>query len=255
MSRFVLVTTLSMLAGAANAVDSRPFTPFYPSMVTGDFELGLGVFDPPTGSNFGVFTGTARVNVPHQGSLNLEFQLSGHSLYQSGVSSPWAEAYGHAWHRLPSSAWGIFGGTQFAGASLAGPGFMTHAVGAEAKHYIGHVSLGGEGAYLWRSNGGNAWEVAGAANLYLGPNFRIGGGAQYVSGFTADVTTLSIDAEARFAASPMSIWVYGASLRAAGTTSYVALAGFKVFMDAPNSTLMSHEQDVPFWFHGLPPLF
>jgi hypothetical protein len=238
---------MGMLAGVAHAADSRPFYMPQP-IVTGDLELGLGVFDPATGPNMGVFTGTGRANVPIQRSLNLEVQMSGFALHDDGLSMQWTDAYGHAWHRLPSSAWGVFGGSQFGGV-------MTHTVGIEAKHYIGNVSLGGEAAYLWRSVGSSSgWEVAGAVNLYLHPNFRIGGGAQYVSGFAADLTTLALEAELRIPTSPWSVWGYAASFDAGGSTSYVALGGLKVFMDAPGSTLQSHEKDVPFWFHSPPPL-
>jgi hypothetical protein len=236
-----------MLAAAAHAADSRPFYLPQP-VVAGDFELGLGVFDPATGPDLEVFTGTGRVNVPVRGTFNLGFQTSGFALHQNGASMiAWTDAYGHAWHRLPSSAWGVFGGTQF------GPA-LTHTVGVEAKHYLGNVSLGGEAAYLWRSGGADAWEVAGAVNLYLHPNFRIGGAVQYISGFAADLTTLAVDAELRLRGSPWSVWGYATSFSAAGSTSYAALGGFKVFLDAPGSTLQSHEMDVPFWFHAAPPL-
>jgi hypothetical protein len=249
MPRVVLVAALSALAGAAYAADGRGSGPIYSPqpIVTGDVELGLGRFFPALGPDTGVFTGTARANMPIQGSLNVELQTSGNALYLNGASQQWLDVYGHVWQRLPSAAWGLFGGTEFIGS-------MINAVGAEGKMYLGNVSVGGEAARLWTQSAA-AWEVAGNANVYLNPNLRIGAGGQFVTGFGSDLWTWSIDAELRMPGTPWSIWAYGSSLAVSGTTSYVALGGFKWFLDAPNSTLQSHEKDVPFWFKSLPPLF
>jgi hypothetical protein len=247
-----LVAALSVLAGAAYAADRagvqlRQIYPTQP-LLTGDLEVGLGIFHPSAGSDSTVFTTTTRVNVPHQGSLNFEIQTSGNAISSPLGWGQWVDAYGHAWQRLPSSAWGAFGGTEFV------VGTTVSAIGAEAKHYFGNISVGGDVAYLWSGTGSNAWELAGAANLYLNPNFRVGFGAQSVTGFSADIVTLSIDAEVRLPGSPWSIWGYASSVAIGSATSYVALGGFKLFLDAPNSTLQSHEKDVPFWFHSLAPL-
>jgi hypothetical protein len=97
--------------------------------------------------------------------------------------------------------------------------------------------------------------VAGNANFYLNPNFRLGAGVQFIDGFVGgDYLAWNVDAEYRFAGSPWSLWAYYTAFDAAGTTSNAILGGFKWFWDAPNSTLQSHEQDVPFWFKSLVPV-
>src|SRR5689334_9583535 len=112
MQKLVTTAALCALAGAAYAADGFPArAPIYATqpLVTGDIEVGLGRFYPPTRSDVGVFTGTARANMPLQGPMNLELQSSGNALYFSGASMQWMDVYGHAWWRSPSSAWGIFG--------------------------------------------------------------------------------------------------------------------------------------------------
>jgi hypothetical protein len=248
--RIALAAVLAAGAGAAEAADAfGPGAVFLPQpIVTGDLEVGLGIFRPDGGTDTGVFTTTGRANVPLQGSLNVQLQTTGTALFLDGMSMQWTDFYGHVWQRLPTTAWGLFGGTAFLGG-------MVHAAGAEAKVYLGNISLGGEAAYLWTSTGGtNAWEVAGAANMYLDPNTRIGAGIQHITGFASDYTAWNVDIEHRFAGSPWSVWGYFTSIDVAGTSSWAALAGFKWFMDAPNSTLQSHEQDVPFWFKSLIPV-
>ncbi len=246
------VAALCALAGAAQAADGLR-GPVYATqpIVTGDIEVGLGRLNSAGGTNAGVFTGTGRANMPVGGAMNIELQSTANAVYLNGASQQWNDVYAHAWWRSSNSAWGIFGGTEFIGQ-------MLHAVGGEGKLYFGNVSLTGEVARLWTSSTPTSalWEAAGSVNVYLNPNLRIGGGVQVFSGATAtDLWVWSIDAEARFAGAPWSIWGYASSYNANNATSYVALAGFKWFLDAPNSTLQSHEKDVPFWFKSLAPIF
>ena len=60
---------------------------------------------------------------------------------------------------------------------------------------------------------------------------------------------LTADFEHRSATLPVSLWLSATRMRGAGNTNaWIALAGFRIFMDRPGSTLQSHEQDVPFAF-------
>jgi hypothetical protein len=249
MGKIALAAGLSILAGSALAADGKVVPSYMYSplpMVTGDLEVGFGAFTANS-SSVGMFTTTGRASAPIQGPLNFEMQATANALVDNGDSESWGDAYGHAWWRNPSSAWGVFGGAEFAGDIIG-------AVGGEFKHYVGNMSFGGDVAYLW-TGANDGWEISGTGNLYLTPNHRVGLFAQYVSGFGApNAWNVKVDAEARFAGGPWSVWGSLGYLSVDGSNGWNALAGFRMFMDSqPKATLAMHETEVPFRFHSIFP--
>jgi hypothetical protein len=239
---------LLAFANCAIAADAPrgapPLYAGYPT-VAGDLEVGGGVFSS-SGSHLRVFSTTGRVSAP-LGPLNVEIQTTANTLLFSGTSSlNWMDAYAHGWHRTPNSAWGIFGGAEFAGATI-------NSFGVEAKHYLGNVSIGADTAYLWTTYG-HAWEASANADVFFTPNHRVGFAAQYFNGFTAtNIWSLRVDAEARFASSPWSVWGWATHWNSSGTEAWAGLAGFRLYLDAPGSTLQSHGKDVPFYYQSIVP--
>jgi hypothetical protein len=249
ISRTVLVAALMAFATASHAADNRlPYA--QPWSTAADLEVAAGVYHSPAG-HFDVFTTTGRASVPFHGAMNLEVQTTANTLFfGGGTSTTWMDAYAHAWHRTPSSAWGVFGGAEFAGPAIG----TIDSVGIEAKHYLGNISLGGDAAYVWRATPSNrAWEVSATADVYFTPNHRIGLAAQYVKGGSTNVWDVRVDAEARLARTPWSAWAWAAHFNASGVSQWAALAGFRWYIDAPNSTLQSHGQDVPFYYQSVVP--
>jgi hypothetical protein len=239
------VTALLALGGAAHAADALKRGYGASPAVAGDLEVGLGIFRAP-GTDLHVFTATGRVSAPISGSLNFEVQTTANTLLGGVSSLTWMDAYGHAWVRSPTSAWGVFAGSEFAGSTI-------NSVGAEAKHYLGNLSVGADTAYLW-SPAGHAWEASATADIYLTPNHRIGLAAQYFKGFSATkISSVRLDAEARLGASPWSIWGWATRWDSSGTVAWAALGGFRLYLDAPNSTLQSHGADVPFYYQSIVP--
>jgi hypothetical protein len=249
MSRTALAVALVVVATASHAADTRraPFSQAW--VAAADFEVAAGIFHDRSGKNFDVFSTTGRANVPFQGTLNLQLQTTANTLFVGGgASTSWMDAYAHVWHRLPSSAWGVFGGAEFSGATFS-------SLGVEAKHYLGNVSIGGDTAYMWQSiTSTHAWEVSANADLYVTPNHRIGLGAQYIKGFaTTNIWDVRVDAEGRLGGSPWSIWGWAAHFNSSGASSWAVLAGFRWYIDTPNSTLLSHGKDVPFYYQSIVP--
>ena len=52
---------------------------------------------------------------------------------------------------------------------------------------------------------------------------------------------------------PLSVFASANYINEESETGWTALAGFRIFLDQPGSTLQSHEKDVPFTF-ALPTL-
>src|SRR5438105_13634098 len=161
-SRTAFAVALVAWATASHAADTRRTTFVQPWVAAADFEVAGGIFHASTGQRFDVFSTTGRANVPLGGALNIEIQSTANTLFfGGGTSTTWMDAYAHAWHRLPSSAWGVFGGAEFSGVSMS-------SLGVEAKHYFGNVSVGADAAYIWRSAGmSNAWQARANADVYL----------------------------------------------------------------------------------------
>jgi hypothetical protein len=246
MRRTALVAALTALATSSYAADTRaPFN--QPWTAAADIEAAAGVFHGSSGQ-VDVFTTTGRANLPFLGSMNLEVQTTANTLFTGGGSTfSWMDAYAHAWHRAPTSAWGVFGGAQFASATFT-------SLGVEAKHYIGNVSVGGDVAYLWVTpTSTKAWQASANADVYFTPNHRLGFGAQYIKGSSTNMWNLRVDAEGRLAGTPWSLWAWATHFNSSGTTAWAALAGFRWYIDAPNSTLQSHGKDVPFFYQSMLP--
>jgi hypothetical protein len=248
MLKIALAAALTALASSAYAADASKGPPprLIYSGITGDFELAAGVF-ASSGSKFTVLTTTGRFNTPVAGALNLQLQTTTNTVFAGSPSITWTDAYAHAWARLPSSAWGAFGGAEFFFGTIA-------SAGVEAKHYIGNISAGGDVAYLWTS-ASHAWQASATANLFLTPNTRIGVGAQYINGFSGtNIWDVRVDAEMRFAHVPWSVFAWATAFDSSGVAASAGLLGFRWYLDGPNSTLQSHDRDVPFFYQSLIPL-
>jgi len=116
-------------------------------------------------------------------------------------------------------------------------GSMINAAGAEGKGTSATFRSGAEAARLWTQSGVLAWEVAGSANVYLNPNFRIGAGGQFVHRISGSTCGAGYRRRASHAGAPWSVWGYATSYTIASATSYVAARRLQIVLDAPNSTL------------------
>ena len=126
--------------------------------------------------------------------------------------------------------------------------------GGEFKHYLPHASIGAAAALTVASVGSGSetgWTFNGSANFYMNPNHRIGLSAAIITGMPfsgGEPWQVTADFEHRSATLPVSLWLSATRMRTTNGNSWSALAGFRIFMDRPGSTLQSHEKDVPWTF-------
>jgi len=263
----------AMLASTPSNAAAPAFNdPAYGWPVVGELELGVGPFVLSEGSdheNLGIVDGAARANVALPGMWNAEIELTGQSLWdREGDSLSSYGPYVHLWKKLPSAAVGFVGGVGF-GQDVGE--LTTFTTGLEGQVYVGNATIGGQATYNWGSLSSinfNMWNARGYANYYFNPNTKIGADVSYadfsVNGGSAGSATelrLTGVAERRFANTPWSVWGSGsfASLSATGLSEHASvwtgLVGFRLFLDQPNSTLMTHDHEVPFRYDGGMDLF
>lgn len=220
-------------------------------MVVGHLQLGIGYADVGDLSDFfelddsgvGIFVGAGRANVNLGGAWNVQVETGGGALFKDGNSRSAIGATGHVWTRLNSAAVGAFAGATFP------TGLTLGTVGLEGEVYLGAITLGANTSYNWADcSGCDFWNVAGYADFYLTPDWRAGGELRYASADSVDVWGATIDTEYRFSGSPFSLWAEGSydSVDCCGDPDiWAGLVGFRVFMDAPGTTLHQHDMEVP----------
>jgi hypothetical protein len=247
----------------------RPVVPVAPAVVSpvaaGDLLMGFGPLwfdDAPSDLHFWQFMSSGRANLPLGARWNLEAEANGRALIVNEPSATFgmpfqADGYLHLWSRhTANSAWGLFGG--------ASPfDFVFWSFGGEFKHYLPHASFGMAVALTgFPSLGTSApadtgWTLNASANWYLNPNHRVGLAAAMTSGLTFGSSTsgnlwqVTADFEHRAANLPVSLWLSATRERSVAGDAWLGLAGFRIFMDRPGSTIQSHERDVP-WSFVLP---
>jgi hypothetical protein len=229
------------------------------SMVTGHLQLGLGYgetdFDFGRGGfseDYWIFEGAGRANIDF-GTFNLEIETGGNSLiFDDGFSSSTIGAAAHLWGRFNNAALGVFGAANFPTST------SIYTLGVEGEVYFGAITLGADASYNWFDSffDDEFWKVRGWADFYLTPDARIGGKLSYLSfnDFDVDAWSATIDGEYRFSGTPFSLWAEGnyqsADLEFGDQETWSGLIGFRVFMDAPGTTLQGHDRSVP-WDGGL----
>jgi hypothetical protein len=235
---------------------------------SGDLLLGFGRLwfdDAPSDVHLWQFMSSGRANLPLGPRWNLEAEANGKALFaqESGgtFGIPFqADGYLHLWSRhTANSAWGIFGG-----ASPIEAVFWSF--GSEFKHYLPHASFGAAVALTGypglgpSTPGDTGWTLNASANWYLNPNHRIGlsaaltNGLSFGSSGSGTLWQVTADFEHRSASLPVSLWLSASREHAVFTgDAWLAMAGFRIFMDRPGSTIQSHERDVP-WSFVLPNL-
>jgi len=257
MNRLVVASALAVLPFAAQAADlSTDYSfiqdnaPVQPAIV-GHIDLGLGFVS--TGLEFGgteefwLFEGFGRANVDFNG-MNLELETGGGVDLKDNETSIGVAA--HLWSAMNNVAVGIFGSTTF-------PIDRTsYKLGAEAETYLGPVTLGGSFDWNWLVDGSSTdefWIARGWADVYPTENLRLGGDVMYLlePATNFDVYGANLDGEFRFPGTWVSGWVEGRYRRIEHLDAniWTAMIGFRIFMDAPGTTLHEHDMLVP-WDNG-----
>jgi hypothetical protein len=266
--------------------DNAPSQP----AVVGHLSLGLGYVNEeysdgfPDSFDYWLFNGAGRANID-LGGLNLEIEAGGQAAFKDGNSMSSIGPIGHLWGSMGNLALGAYGGVDFL--SGAGIGLTVYTLGGEAEAYLGAVTLGADVDYNWTDGGvdglpGDFWTARGWADLYVTPNTRIGAEVSYASwdkfygtglgGITntsetgpgifakgggtgtagLDTWGAAVDAEHRFAGTPVSTWIEGRyyyqdlpSACGCDVHNWSGMIGFRVFMDAAGTTLHEHDKMVP----------
>jgi hypothetical protein len=257
MNRLFLASVLTVLPFAGQAADLygdysfiQDNAPSQPAIV-GHLDLGLGHVWSGTefGGNeeFWLFEGFGRANVDFNG-INLELETGGGADLKDDETSIGVAA--HLWAALNSAAVGVFGGVSF-------PIDRTnYKLGVEGEAYLGAVTLGASYDYNWLEDGSTAefWVARGWADVYPTQNFRIGGDFMYFlePATSFDVYGGNLDAELRIPGTAFSGWVEGRYRRIDHLDAdiWTAMIGFRIFMDAPGTTLQEHDRLVP-WDNGI----
>jgi len=264
MMRTRLITTAAALAIATPAFAADLYTPQYvppisdpvytpAPLVVGHLMMGIGFLDIgdfsfDEASDFsdtvGVFVGAGRANINLGGSLNLQLETGGASLFNDGSSYSSIGVAGHLWTKLNSAAIGVYGGINWP------TGGTIYTAGLEAEAYLGNITLGADIDYNWADPGsGDFWSGSLWADAYLNPNWRLGAEFEYL-GDSVDTWIASLDTEYRFGG-PISGWaeVAYAELGGGSTDAWSGMVGIRVFMDGGMS-LIDHDRNVP-WESGL----
>ena len=265
----VIGAAILLVAGpaAAGEISKAPnaSAPDYATWQTiGHIELGAGAaaYNGFGSETWGRLRGAARADVRLHDDWNVEVELGGDAYtYLSssgpvGYSASSLASYGHLWKMMSWGAVGAFGGMSF-GTQGA---LTTATAGLEGETYIGDATLGAQASFnriLTDSFGTDFWQGRAYGAYYFNPNSKIAGEVEAVSieagtTLTAASTLFSATGsmEHRFAGTPFSGWASASyQTTSSGITSTnmtTGLVGFRMFFDAPGSTLRDHDRQVPF---------
>jgi hypothetical protein len=249
----VFCSALAAPAFAADVSSDVAMSPWFENAdeapspwIVGHLDFGLGarypeseVFDTDP---LGLANAFARANLAlFGGPLNFEAEVGGWVAFEDGDTISTLQGIAHLWIRFPSAAAGIFGGvTDYFGTEIP-------TAGLEGQIYLGNVTLAAQGSY--NEDGANdVWGVRGDADVYLNPDLKLGGDAQYWNVGGADIWQGGVDVEKRFTGTPISA---GASLSYFSGDDFAAWTGMghvRIFIDPPGWTLQQHDRAVPFEF-------
>jgi len=282
MKRLLLASALAALPIVAHAADLygdnadysfiQDNAPSQPAVV-GHLSLGVGYVDEQIDLfaelpdfDYGIFNGAGRANV-NFGWLNLELETGGQAAFKDGSSLTSVGATGHLWGRTGNLAVGAYGGVDFSDFIINATSLTIFTVGGEAEAYLGAVTLGADIDYNWTDSAGccgpdNFWTARAWTDLYVTPNTRIGAEINYASwddffapGFGIETWGAAVDAEHRFAGTPISTWIEGRYYHqdfpsfcggsGCDIDTWSGMIGFRVFMDAAGTTLHDHDKAVP----------
>lgn len=261
MKKLILASALMGFAHTAHAADLtgdygeysfiQDNAPAQPAIV-GHLDMGIGYVD--AGLEFGgteqfwLFEGFGRTNVDLGGAMNLELEAgAGHDFKDSEWSGGVAT---HLWAALPNAALGIYGSVSFPQLN-DDPDDRIYKVGLEGEAYLGALTLGASGDYNWFVHGTTSefWVARAWADVYPTENTRIGGGFMYLveADTYFDVWGGNLDGEVRFAGTPVSAWIEGRYRRIEHLDAdiWTGMIGFRLFLDAPGTTLHEHDKLVP----------
>jgi len=133
-------------------------------------------------------------------------------------------------------------------------------LGVEGQAYFGNFTAEGTVGYVSLNSSyfdANLWNARIGGRYYFTPNTKLGLGVSYFSvdqsGISADAWGIDGSLEHRLSGTPLSGFVKAAYLDGDGTSQTSALVGLRVSLDAPGSTLQSHDRAVP-WQSNAGPL-
>lgn len=286
----VAAATLTLAAGpalAGNPMFDQDFPAAVQPALAGHVEIGAGVqhFTQSGGFDWSasntLFEGAGRVNVPLGGVWNFEAEVTGRDSWNSRASTSTFGAYAHLWTMFPGTAFGVFGGMQSGDLNIppqnqhvVGPQYFadTYTGGIEGEVYLSRLTLGAQAStstsqftesYLPDYH---SWQVRGYAAYYLTADTKLVGDVRYTDPPRVDRIPsqsrwdFSGLLEHRFAGTPWSIWASGSYSTSSSDGGYFtlsadswsALIGFRLFMDAPGTTLYRHDREVPFKYDNQP---
>jgi hypothetical protein len=251
-------TAAALLAGPALAADAIIYTPPVPPpmpvpVVAGDIEIGIGIAKESYGGEVqidqvsnddtsGLLTAIGRAAIPLSGSIFLEGEVNGRSVFQDGESFTTFAAVGHLYNSTPEFAAGVFGGyTSFGDAS----GYV---LGGEANYYGGPFTLFAQIAY-WDGENYIDGTLQGrlGGHFYVNPDTRATLDASYYSNDAVNHWTVDGTLEHRFTGTNWSGFVAaGYAESDQDWSSWTAKVGFRLLVDPPGSTLQGHDKAVPF---------
>lgn len=254
MRRLLLSTTalmaLAIPAVAADLGVPPSGSPLYSSapMVSGDMSAALGgawASGEGESQSLGAYDTSARFALPLVSGISFEGELIDAGVFQDGASLNNFLGLAHFYTQSPGYAVGVFGG--------AGSAYFASLwqAGLEAQAYWGNFTGEGSIAYTSLYKGhASLWTGRLGGRYYFTPDTKLSLGVDYVSldgmgSGSNDAWGVDGGLEHRFSGTPWSGFVKAAYLDASGAHVTTALAGIRVSLDAPGSTLQSHDRLVP----------
>jgi hypothetical protein len=224
------------------AAPPPPGSPLYSpaSLVTGDLSLAIGAASGG-GENLGAYEGTGRAALPLTGGFNFEAELLDDGFFQNGESVNSFSAVGHLYAQNQTDALGVYGGASslFYASGWTG--------GVEGQIYLSKFTLDGSLGFASIQGGGSTgWGAKLGGRYYFDPNTKLSIYGNFSSADGENLWGVSGAVEHRFAASPWSLFVKASwNTVNGGPSDTEVLGGVRVSLDAPNSTLESHDMAVP----------
>lgn len=284
----VAAATMTLAAGpalAGNPMFDQDFPAAVPPALAGHVEIGAGAqhFTQTGGFDWSasntLFEGAGRVNVPLVGVWNFEAEVTGRDSWNSRASTSTFGGYAHLWTMFPGAAFGVFGGMQSGDLNIPsqysfGDQYFadTYTAGLEGEVYLNRITLGAQASTSTTKFADgytpdyHDWRVRGYTEFYFTPETKVVADVRYTtfnaSEFLPDQNRWDFSGlvEHRFAGTPWSIWAGGSystfsanyGFFDVSADSWSALIGFRLFMDAPGTTLYRHDREVPFKYDNQP---
>lgn len=244
----VAALTVPAMAADLGAVPESG-SPLYSAapMVSGDISAALGgtwFSGDGFSESTGAFDTSARFAMPLTAGLGFEGELLDGGLFQDGNSFNTFLGLAHLYTQNQSYALGVFGGA----GSLPGAGLWQG--GVEGQAYFGNLTAEATVGYTSIHSGdATFWNTRFGGKYYFTPNDKLSLFGNYLAADSnfggEDLWGIDGSYEHRFGASPWSGFVKAAWYNSDGVDLTSALVGVRVALDAPGSTLQSHDRAVP----------